>query len=224
MCGRSSASLWQRGSGACGLTASRGIRHSGPVSMPTIPEEFYAHAMQAADADGRLPLSRMTAGMCSRSSRRGCGLCHSPARYCPEPRPRWRDRRGLSCLHRRPGCRSGPMSIGGCRCSEPHAHNESLPCASGSWSCHARELTHWEVRRGNFGWKFDCLTDAKLNIWCSRRAWAHDLAHDTGHPGTRHWPLWLPGHPAHQAPGTSAQLKKTPTEFVASGGGSAMSG
>ena len=25
------------------------------------PEEFYAHAMRAADAEGRLPLSRMTA-------------------------------------------------------------------------------------------------------------------------------------------------------------------
>jgi hypothetical protein len=29
--------------------------------MPMSPEEFYAHAMRAADADGRLPLSRMTA-------------------------------------------------------------------------------------------------------------------------------------------------------------------
>lgn len=29
--------------------------------MPMSPEEFYAHAMHAADADGRLPLSRMTA-------------------------------------------------------------------------------------------------------------------------------------------------------------------
>jgi hypothetical protein len=28
--------------------------------MPMTPEEFYAHAMQAADAEGRLPLSRMT--------------------------------------------------------------------------------------------------------------------------------------------------------------------
>jgi diadenosine tetraphosphate (Ap4A) HIT family hydrolase len=28
--------------------------------MPMSPEEFYAHAMQAADAQGRLPLSRMT--------------------------------------------------------------------------------------------------------------------------------------------------------------------
>jgi diadenosine tetraphosphate (Ap4A) HIT family hydrolase len=28
--------------------------------MPMSPEEFYAHAMQAADAEGRLPLSRMT--------------------------------------------------------------------------------------------------------------------------------------------------------------------
>jgi hypothetical protein len=29
--------------------------------MPMSPEEFYAHAMSAADADGWLPLSRMTA-------------------------------------------------------------------------------------------------------------------------------------------------------------------
>jgi diadenosine tetraphosphate (Ap4A) HIT family hydrolase len=29
--------------------------------MPMSPEEFYAHAMRAADGDGRLPLSRMTA-------------------------------------------------------------------------------------------------------------------------------------------------------------------
>jgi hypothetical protein len=29
--------------------------------MPMSPEEFYAHVMRAADADGRLPLSRMTA-------------------------------------------------------------------------------------------------------------------------------------------------------------------
>jgi hypothetical protein len=28
--------------------------------MPMSPEEFYAHAMQAADVEGRLPLSRMT--------------------------------------------------------------------------------------------------------------------------------------------------------------------
>jgi hypothetical protein len=28
--------------------------------MPLSPEEFYAHAMRAADTDGRLPLSRMT--------------------------------------------------------------------------------------------------------------------------------------------------------------------
>jgi diadenosine tetraphosphate (Ap4A) HIT family hydrolase len=31
-----------------------------PGRMPMSPEEFYAHAMQAADAEGRLPLSRMT--------------------------------------------------------------------------------------------------------------------------------------------------------------------
>jgi hypothetical protein len=29
--------------------------------MPMSPDEFYAHAMKAADPDGRLPLSRMTA-------------------------------------------------------------------------------------------------------------------------------------------------------------------
>jgi hypothetical protein len=29
--------------------------------MPMSPQEFYAHAMRAADAGGRLPLSRMTA-------------------------------------------------------------------------------------------------------------------------------------------------------------------
>lgn len=29
--------------------------------MPMSPEEFYTHVMRAADADGRLPLSRMTA-------------------------------------------------------------------------------------------------------------------------------------------------------------------
>jgi len=29
--------------------------------MPMSPEEFYTHAMSAADSDGRLPLSRMTA-------------------------------------------------------------------------------------------------------------------------------------------------------------------
>jgi hypothetical protein len=28
--------------------------------MPMSPEEFYAHVMKAADAGGRLPLSRMT--------------------------------------------------------------------------------------------------------------------------------------------------------------------
>jgi hypothetical protein len=28
--------------------------------MPMSPEEFYAHAMRSADAEGRLPLSRMT--------------------------------------------------------------------------------------------------------------------------------------------------------------------
>lgn len=27
--------------------------------MPLTPEEFYAHALQAADEEGRLPLSRM---------------------------------------------------------------------------------------------------------------------------------------------------------------------
>lgn len=31
-----------------------------PGGMPMSPEEFYAHAMQAADGEGRLPLSRMT--------------------------------------------------------------------------------------------------------------------------------------------------------------------
>lgn len=31
-----------------------------PGRVPMTPEEFYAHAMQAADAEGRLPLSRMT--------------------------------------------------------------------------------------------------------------------------------------------------------------------
>jgi hypothetical protein len=37
----------------------RGVR-AYPGHMPMSPEEFYAHAMEAADADGRLPLSRMT--------------------------------------------------------------------------------------------------------------------------------------------------------------------
>jgi diadenosine tetraphosphate (Ap4A) HIT family hydrolase len=31
-----------------------------PGQMPMSPEEFYAHALRSADAEGRLPLSRMT--------------------------------------------------------------------------------------------------------------------------------------------------------------------
>ena len=32
-----------------------------PGVVPMTPDEFYAQAMRAADAEGRLPLSRMTA-------------------------------------------------------------------------------------------------------------------------------------------------------------------
>jgi len=78
------------------------------------PEEFYAYAMQAADAEGRLPLSRMTGWEVLPFEQAGLRVIPWPARSCPSLAGQARTPR--TARHVRPaGRRSGPMSTGDCR-------------------------------------------------------------------------------------------------------------
>jgi hypothetical protein len=80
------------------------------------PEEFYAHAMRAADAQGRLPLSRMTAWDVFPFEQAGLRVVPLARPALPEPGRAGEN--GLDCPPAPPGgCRSGRMSTGGCRCS-----------------------------------------------------------------------------------------------------------
>ncbi len=65
------------------------------------PEEFYTHALRAADAEGRLPLSRITAWDVFPFEQTGLRVVPLNPPVLPEP-PGRRDRRRLSGLHGRP--------------------------------------------------------------------------------------------------------------------------
>jgi hypothetical protein len=51
--------------------------------MPMSPEEFYTHAMQATDGEGRLPLSRMAGWEAFPFEQVGLRVVPWPARCCP---------------------------------------------------------------------------------------------------------------------------------------------
>ena len=86
-----------------------------PGRVPMSPEEFYAHAMQAADAEGRLPLSRMTSWDVFPFEQSGLRVV--PLRRPVLPEPARAGENAADCRACTAGrSRCGPMSTGGCRC------------------------------------------------------------------------------------------------------------
>ena len=84
------------------------------------PDEFYVHAMRDADAEGRLPLSRMTAWDVFPFEQAGLRVVPLARPVLPEPvrvggAAVTAPRAGLAAR------RSGPMSTGACRRSGPAA-------------------------------------------------------------------------------------------------------
>jgi hypothetical protein len=83
--------------------------------MALDPDAFYAHALQAADAEQRLPLSRMTMWDVAPFDQDGLRVAPLRPPVLPEPPRHDEDRRPAARASARTAC--GPTSAGGWRAS-----------------------------------------------------------------------------------------------------------